>query len=104
MKQSIFFALNSARIRNDQQAKIALLVEYLEKYPASRVTVTGYADANTGNARINSKLSEMRAKNVAEALKAKGIAAGRIAIDFKGDTVQPYDTPEENRVSICIAK
>lgn len=104
MKQSIFFALNSARIRNDQQAKIALLVEYLEKYSASRVTVTGYADANTGNARINSKLSEMRAKNVAEALKAKGIAAGRIAIDFKGDTVQPYDTPEENRVSICIAK
>ncbi len=45
-----------------------------------------------------------RAVNVAEALKVKGIAADRIKIDFKGDTVQPYATPEENRVSICIAE
>ena len=66
--------------------------------------MTGYADVNTGNAKINSKLSEKRANNVAEALKAKGIAANRITIDYKGDTVQPYNTPEENRVSICIAE
>ena len=49
-------------------------------------------------------MSEKRAVNVAEALKVKGIAADRIKIDFKGDTVQPYATPEENRVSICIAE
>lgn len=104
MKQDIFFALNSTRIQNDQQVKIASLVEYLGKYPTAKVTVTGYADVNTGNAKINSRLSEARAKNVAEALKAKGIAADRIIVDFKGDTVQPYSTPEENRVSICIAK
>ena len=42
--------------------------------------------------------------NVAEVLKVKGIAADRIKIDFKGDTVQPYAIPEENRVSICIAE
>lgn len=104
LKQNIFFALNSARIQADQQAKIVSLVEYLEKYPAAKVSVTGYADVNTGNARINSKLSEARAKNVADALKSKGIAADRIAVDFKGDTVQPYATPKENRVSICIAE
>ena len=39
-----------------------------------------------------------------EALKAKGIAADRITVAYKGDTVQPYNTPEENRVSICIAE
>ena len=104
MKQNIFFALNSTRIQNDQQAKIASLVEYLKQYPTAKVTVTGYADVNTGNAKINSRLSEARAKNVAEALRAKGIAADRITVDFKGDTVQPYSTPEENRVSICVAK
>lgn len=103
MKQNIFFALNSAKIQDDQQSKIASLIEYLEKNPAAKVNITGYADVNTGNPRINSKLSEKRANNVAEALKAKGIAANRITIDFKGDTVQPYNTPEENRVSICIA-
>lgn len=103
MKQNIFFALNSAKIQDDQQSKIASLIEYLEKNPAAKVSITGYADVDTGNPRINSKLSEKRANNVAEALKAKGIAANRITIDFKGDTVQPYNTPEENRVSICIA-
>lgn len=104
MKQNIFFALNSAKIQDDQKTKIISLVEYLEKHPAAKVSVTGYADVNTGNSKINSKLSEKRAANVAEALKAKGIAANRIKIDFKGDTVQPYATPEENRVSICIAE
>lgn len=104
MKQDIFFALNSARIQNDQQSKIVALIEYLKKYPVTKVNVTGYADVNTGNARINSKLSEARAKNVAEALKSKGIAADRIIVDFKGDTVQPYSTPKENRVSICITE
>lgn len=104
MKQNIFFALNSAKVQADQQAKIASLVAYMEKYPTAKVTVTGYADVDTGNPRINSKLSEKRAANVAEALKAKGIAADRITIDYKGDTVQPFNTPAENRVSICIAE
>lgn len=104
LKQNIFFALNSARIQTDQQSKIASLVEYMEKNPTAKVNVTGYADKETGNPVINQKLSEARAKNVAEALKAKGISSDRIAIDFEGDTVQPYSTPMENRVSICIAE
>ena len=104
MKHNIFFALNSAKIQNDQLLKIDEMAAYMEKHPASKVNITGYADKETGNPRINSKLSEKRAKNVADALKAKGIAASRIVTDFKGDTVQPYNTPKENRVSICIAE
>ncbi len=104
MKQNIFFALNSAKIQDDQLAKIDEMVAYMEKYPNSKVAITGYADKETGNPRINNELSEKRANNVAEALKAKGIAADRITVDYKGDTVQPYHTPEENRVSICIAE
>ena len=104
MKQNIFFALNSARIQDEQQQKISSLVEYMEKNPEVKIYITGYADVNTGNATINFKLSEARARNVAEALKSKGIAADRIKVDFKGDTVQPYSTPKENRVSICITE
>lgn len=55
----------------------------MEKNPAAKVNVTGYADKETGNPVINLKLSEARAKNVAEALKAKGISSDRIAIDLK---------------------
>ena len=104
MKQDIFFALNSARIQDDQKPKIDRLAEYLQKNPSAKVQVTGYADVNTGNARINKVLSEKRAVNVADALKARGISTDRILVDSKGDTVQPYKTPEENRVSICIAE
>jgi len=97
-------ALNSAKIQDDQQAKISSLVEYLEKHAAAKVSVTGYADKETGNPNINMTLSEKRAKNVIEMLKAKGVAADRIVIGYKGDTVQPYQKPEENRVCICIAE
>lgn len=104
MKQNIFFALNSARIQEDQYAKIDKLVVYLQTNPSAKVKVTGYADVDTGNSRINKVLSEKRAANVADVLKTKGIAPDRISVDSKGDTVQPYSTPEENRVSICIAE
>ena len=104
MKQNIFFALNSALLQDDQLAKIDVMIKYMEKNPTSKVTVTGYADKETGNSNINMTLSEKRAKNVVEALKAKGIAADRIITSYKGDTVQPYQKPEENRVCICIAE
>ena len=104
MKQNIFFALNSALLQKDQQSKIDAMVAYMEKYPASKVAITGYADKETGNPKINMTLSEKRAKNVIEMLKAKGVVADRIVIGYKGDTVQPYQKPEENRVCICIAE
>lgn len=104
MKQNIFFALNSALLQNDQLTKIDAIIKYMEKNPTSKVAVTGYADKETGNPNINMTLSEKRAKNVADALKAKGIAADRIITHYKGDTVQPYQKAEENRVCICIAE
>ena len=104
MKQNIFFALNSSLLQKDQQSKIDAMVAYMEKYPNSKVAITGYADKETGNPRINMTLSEKRAKIVADALKDKGIAPDRIVTDFKGDTVQPFRVPEENRVSVCIAE
>ena len=91
-------------LQDDQKSKIDMLVEYLQNNPAAKVKVTGYADVNTGNPKINKSLSEKRAGNVADALKAKGITTDRIMVDSKGDTVQPYKAPEENRVSICIAE
>ena len=103
MKQNIFFALNSALLQKDQQSKIDAMVAYMGKI-SGKVAITGYADKETGNPRINMTLSEKRAKIVADALKAKGIAADRIVTDFKGDTVQPFRVPEENRVSVCIAE
>jgi hypothetical protein len=75
-----------------------------KKTGKAKVTVTGYADAGTGNPRINMFYSKGRAENVAKALTDAGIDAARITVDAKGDTVQPYSENDKNRVSICIAK
>ena len=55
MKQDIFFALNSAKIQDDQKSKIDMLVEYLQNNPAAKVKVTGYADVNTAILKSTSR-------------------------------------------------
>ena len=102
VQTNVFFKINSTVIRLEEARKVDELAAYLQKHPALKVTLTGYADAQTGNPRINKTLSAKRAQAVADALTAKGIAATRITVDSKGDTVQPFATPEENRVTICI--
>ena len=104
MTQNVFFKINSAEIRTSEENKIASLVSYLKEHSNAKVSLCGYADKQTGNARINERLSKERAEAVAEALKAQGIAESRITVDYKGDTAQPFGTAEENRVTICIAE
>ena len=104
MTQNIFFAISSSDIRESENSKIASLVEYMKENPSSKVTVCGYADKQTGNARFNKSLSKKRAESVADRLKSEGISAERITVDYKGDTEQPFSTMEQNRVSICIAQ
>lgn len=104
MTQNVFFEINSAEIRTSEDNKIASLVSYLKEHSNAKVNLCGYADKQTGNARINERLSKERAEAVAEALKAQGIAESRITVDYKGDTAQPFGTAAENRVTICIAE
>ena len=104
MNQNIFFKLNSSEIRISEESKIDALIKYMKENNNANVSICGYADKNTGNANINKKLSKKRAEVVAQALKNGGIEESRITVDYKGDTVQPFSTAEENRVSICIAE
>lgn len=104
LTENVFFKINSAVIRSSEESKLADLVSFLQNNPETKVTITGYADAATGNSAINLRLSKERAAAVEKALKAKGIAADRITVDFKGDKVQPFSTPQENRVAICVTE
>ena len=68
------------------------------------MTVTGYADAGTGNNVINDRIAKRRADAVTKMLLSKGVAADRITTDSKGARVQPYAENNKNRVSIMIAE
>ena len=104
LKVDIFFHINSSEIQLSEKNKISSLVGYLQNHQEASVKVCGYADRKTGNSSINEKVSKRRAEAVRRVLIEAGITTGRIDIDFKGDTIQPFDANEKNRVCICIAQ
>ena len=105
IRRDVFFLINKTDIRAEEAQKVKDIADYLNKYPNAKVTVTGYADAGTGNDKINDRLAAQRADVVVKALKEQyGIAADRISYDSKGSRVQPFAENDMNRVSICIAE
>ena len=104
LRRDIFFQIGRTVIRKSEQQKVKDVVEYLKANPEAKVNVTGYADAGTGNDRINDRLAAGRADVVVKALKKAGIAASRISYDSKGARVQPFADNNSNRVSIVIAE
>ena len=104
MRRDIFFLRAKTDIRPEEAGKVQDIAEYLQKYPQAKVEIVGYADVQTGNAKINARLAQQRADVVVKSLiEDYGISADRITYDSKGDTVQPFVENDLNRVSICIA-
>lgn len=105
MRRDIFYTLRGSEISKAEKAKIEDVANYLKKYPDANVSVTGYADKGTGNPQLNIDYARKRAQSVANMLtNTYGISRSRITVDSKGDTVQPYEQNELNRVTICIAE
>lgn len=102
----IFFSIGSSKVSSAQEANVAAFAEWLNNHPKARVVnVTGYADAGTGTAAINKRVSRQRAEAVVRMLVDKyGIAADRIDENAVGDTVQPYAENDRNRVVIATAE
>ena len=105
LRRDVFFSINSSRIATTETQKIQDIVNYLNANPNAKVTITGYADKGTGNAKINERLGRERAKIVTDRLvKQYKVDPSRIITDSKGDTEQPFAENDKNRVSICIAE
>ena len=105
IRRDVFFVINSNKIASNEESKIKEVVDFLNANPDAKVVVTGYADAGTGNDRINDRISAKRAAAVVKALKEKyGIEESRITEDSKGARVQPFSENDKNRVSIMVAK
>jgi len=105
LRRDIFFNIRGSRISQTEMVKVEDIANYLKKYPEAKVSITGYADKGTGNPKINVGYAKRRAESVADVLVKKyGISSSRITVDSKGDTEQPYEQNNLNRVSICIAE
>ncbi|GAB5408394.1 MAG: OmpA family protein [Balneolaceae bacterium] len=103
----ILFALNSSELSAASKEEIAKLAEILQKYEDTNVMFAGYTDSS-GSDEYNLKLSEERAKSVAEFAAFTGVDATRMTITGYGeeDPVSTNETAEgraENRrVEIAI--
>ena len=105
LRRDIFFLINKTEIRPEEAQKVKDIANYMNEHPTSKVMITGYADAGTGNDKINDRLAAGRADAVVKSLKEDyGIAESRISYDSKGSRVQPFAENDQNRVSICIAE
>ncbi len=104
---TVYFASGSANLNSEAKAKIDKAVVTLSSLAAgSKVNIVGHADKN-GDAAFNQSLSEKRAGNVQDALKAGlGDKAGNITFttSAKGDTEQAANLAKSRRVTIEIQK
>ena len=99
--KDVFFTIGSSHIRKEQAAKIEALANWLNANPDFSVAITGYADKETGTAKGNMELSQKRSEAVKAMLLKLGVTERRITDGYKGDTVQPFENNEQNRVVIC---
>ena len=105
LRRDVFFKINKVTVDAAEVSKVKEVADFMKQNPDSKVTITGYADKGTGTSQINAKLANLRAQAISKVLvDSYGISRSRITTDSMSDTVQPFASNDQNRVSICIAK
>jgi outer membrane protein OmpA-like peptidoglycan-associated protein len=103
----VTFATGSAVISPSFQATLNQVADSMTRYPNSLIDVYGHTDT-TGSTATNQRLSEERARAVANYLISRGVAASRIRWQGFGETqlrVQTGDNvnePLNRRVEIKV--
>lgn len=73
----IYFASGKAMLKPQSFKSLNALVDFLNEYPNVKVEIGGHTD-NVGNVAINQRISEARAKAVAQYVISMGIPESRI--------------------------
>ncbi len=93
--ENIYFETNKATLTPGSYVQLNQVVEFMKSNASLRLEISGHTD-NVGSLKVNTKLSEERAKSVVDYLVANGITPGRL--EWKGyaftQPVAPNDTPE----------
>jgi OOP family OmpA-OmpF porin len=91
-KLMIYFEFDKAKFKNDPQtdSRIAEFKGWLDKYPASKILVTGHTDL-VGTAAYNDALALKRALVISKYIEGQGIKADKLLTESKG-SAQPAAT------------
>ena len=102
LQTTISFYVDRYYITDAQKKNVKSVAVFLETHPDINLVVTGYADIETAYPAYNLRLSQKRAQAVYDMLvKEFHVPKNRLRIDYKGDSVQPYESVNEwNRAVI----
>lgn len=99
----VVFPINKAILSQDERVNLKMFSENVKKADKGIIySITGYADAATGNKEINDPLSKARAEAVYRCLVDEfGISESQLMIDYKGGVENMfYDNPAMSRAVI----
>ena len=92
---NLYFVIGKTELRPGEAFKLGQLCQILKENPSAKISIAGYADAATGTPAINDRLSQARAKVVADTLIEAGIDPSRITTSA---------AIADDRVAVCIVK
>ncbi len=89
----VYFPFDQSILTTDAQAVVQAAANYATQGNATRIVVVGHTDTS-GSAAYNVRLSERRARTVADALVGLGVNQGALAVDWKGEADLAVATPD----------
>jgi OmpA-OmpF porin, OOP family len=104
---NLTFDTGSATLSGPSATTVDAIVQILKAFPTVKVSVDGYTD-NQGGAAANKRLSQARAKTVADTMIAGGIAADRIVTAGHGpekpigDNATPEGQEKNRRIELTV--
>lgn len=104
----VLFESGKATLQPGARAKLQQLAGVMQRYPQTTVTIVGHTD-NRGTDAVNERLSQERARAVADELAGFGVSSDRIVTRGAGDAqpIATNATPEgrqqNRRVDITVA-
>lgn len=104
LDMTVSFPIDKYFISDIQKRNVEAVANYIKSHPDMNVVICGYADVETAYPAYNMRLSKRRVTSVFNMLVNEyGVNPNRLRIDYKGDTLQPYDRKNEwNRVVVFV--
>lgn len=101
----IFFPINESYLTDNECVRLDQYMHYvLKRHPNKEFklfNLSGHADKDTGNTKINQRLSEQRVETIRRILVEKyKIPLGQISLKAEGDTNNQFEKASSNRVVI----
>ena len=101
---NVYFDTGKSAVAPEVANSAAGVIAAAKADPSAKLVISGFNDP-TGNAKANAELSKNRAKAVAAALKAAGVADGQVVLEKPADTTGSGATnADARRVEVMVRK